>query len=597
MAGIPERLTPETPCPASVRVPWQSSLSFTFIAGLGFMALALLMAGVAVSTWQFAVFGEAVTEMTRTSLEAIAADAKEELRHAGERVITHNSREHFYRVREYLAASPATARVTDPAELARLCLDDPGFKSIASAGFMRHGYTNCSIAAGSKLILVGHPKEDLLGRDLFEVVAALPPEARQKQKAAIFVEKWRAHESGGISYEQTNTFLPSGIPGEMREKYAYQHWGEFNGIPLVVETTTYMAEFLEPAQAICRRHEGIMAEMELGAARAGRSVAAMTAAGIAVSFAIVSLLFAWIYKKRFLAPVEAIALNMTRYATGNLDSRVPVEGAGELKAIGAIAFDMAGRLSESMNDLSRLNASLEERVTERTAELKAANRDLAEANAGLDRQRGESERLLLNILPGAIAARLKENPGATLADDFSQATVLFTDFKGFTSLSESVPPARLVGELNEIFGAFDDLCHLHGMEKIKTIGDSYMAVGGVPERNSTHPADAVRLGLAMCDFMKKRLADSSKLPLKIRVGIHSGPIVAGVIGKRKFTYDVWGDTVNTASRMESSGEPGRVNVSETTFKLVSPHFRCEARGMVDAKGKGAMAMYFVAEPS
>lgn len=579
-------------CP-SVRVPWHRSLSFTFTAGLGAMALVLLVSGIGVSTWQFTRFGCTVTGMTSRGLDGIAAEAKAELRHAGERVMTHNSRESFYRVREYLSTNPATAKLSDPAELAKVCLGDPEFQSIASTGFMRHGYTNCSIASNNALVLLAHPKQELLGKNLYEVVSSLSPEAREKQKTALFVEKWRSHESGGISYEQTDTFLPEGVPADMREKYAYQFWGEFNGIPVVVETTTYMAEFLEPAAAICRRHQGLMAEMERGAAQAGRSMAGISAAGTLLTFTVIGFLFAWIYRRRFLAPVEAIAANMANFSSGHLESRIPVDGACELKAIGEISFKMADRLSGSIAALSELNASLEERVALRTAELAQTNADLARTNADLDRQREESDRLLLNILPASVAGSLKSRPGETIADEFVQASVLFTDFKGFTAISESVTPARLVSELNEIFGVFDDICISHGMEKIKTIGDSYMAVGGVPERNSTHPADAVRLGLAMRDYMAGRLEDPSKLPLNIRIGIHSGPIIAGVIGKRKFTYDVWGDTVNTASRMESSGEPGKVNVSETTYKLVSNLFDCTSRGSVDAKGKGAMPMYFV----
>jgi len=197
------------------------------------------------------------------------------------------------------------------------------------------------------------------------------------------------------------------------------------------------------------------------------------------------------------------------------------------------------------------------------------------------------------MLPQKIARRLMDNPDQTIAEEYAMATILFSDFKGFTNLSESSTPQKLVRELNEVFAFFDGLCEKYKVEKIKTIGDAYMAVAGVPESSETSPFDAVEMGLAMRDFIAERLKNKDNLALEIRVGIHSGPVIAGVLGRKKMVYDIWGDSVNIASRMESNGAAGKVNISESTYKLLKNRYNCENRGTVEIKGKGAMAMYFV----
>lgn len=207
------------------------------------------------------------------------------------------------------------------------------------------------------------------------------------------------------------------------------------------------------------------------------------------------------------------------------------------------------------------------------------------------KERDRSEELLLNILPYETAQELKEK-GSADAQLIDEATVLFTDFKGFTALSEKLSPQQLVAEINECFSEFDRICARHKIEKIKTIGDAYMAAGGLPTSNGTHAVDVVSAAIEIRDFMIARKA-KGKSEFEIRIGIHTGSVVAGIVGIKKFQYDIWGDTVNTASRMESSGEVGQVNISESTYKLVSEIFDCQYRGEVEAKGKGKLKMFFV----
>jgi adenylate cyclase len=196
-----------------------------------------------------------------------------------------------------------------------------------------------------------------------------------------------------------------------------------------------------------------------------------------------------------------------------------------------------------------------------------------------------------------VAEELKAK-GTAEAVQIDHVTVLFTDFKGFTALSELVTPKQLVKDLHECFSAFDRICETHGLEKIKTIGDAYMAAGGLPVPNATHATDAIAAALEMRDFIAegkaRKIADGQPF-FEIRIGIHTGPVVAGIVGVKKFQYDIWGDTVNTASRMESSGEVGQVNISESTQERVKnePGLTFTPRGKVKAKGKGELEMFFV----
>ncbi len=204
------------------------------------------------------------------------------------------------------------------------------------------------------------------------------------------------------------------------------------------------------------------------------------------------------------------------------------------------------------------------------------------------REKARSEDLLLNILPAETAEELKATGTAT-ARQYDQVTVLFTDFVNFTGIAESLTPTELVAEVHRIFTAIDAIIEKHGLEKIKTIGDAYLAVCGLPMPAEDHALRVVRAAKDIVDHM----ADHNST-FQIRIGINSGPVVAGIVGVKKFAYDIWGDTVNTASRMERASEPGRINLSEATYQLIKDHVSCEYRGMIDVKGKGAVGMYYVA---
>ena len=204
-----------------------------------------------------------------------------------------------------------------------------------------------------------------------------------------------------------------------------------------------------------------------------------------------------------------------------------------------------------------------------------------------------SEKLLLNILPESIATRLKDEENA-IADSFNNVTVLFADIVGFTELSSQLPPDLVVGLLNQIFSRFDRLAEFHQLEKIKTIGDAYLVVAGLPFPRDDHAEAIADMALHMQQAILAFNQDTGQ-NLSIRTGINTGPVVAGVIGLKKFAYDLWGDTVNTASRMESHGIAGKIQVSETTYNCLNQHYEFEERGFINVKGKGEMKAYLLIE--
>jgi class 3 adenylate cyclase len=216
-----------------------------------------------------------------------------------------------------------------------------------------------------------------------------------------------------------------------------------------------------------------------------------------------------------------------------------------------------------------------------------------DVTAVIERERlaRENERLLLNILPEPIAERLR-NGEPLIADRFDDVTLLFADIEGFTEMSATLSPAELVTVLNDVFSAFDGLVDRYGLEKVKTIGDAYMVVGGMPARSNDHTARVAAMALDMADAVD-RVDAAVRLGISFRIGIHCGPVVAGVIGTKKFIYDVWGDTVNLASRMESLGVPRRVQVTHAVMERLKGTFGFEARGLIDVKGKGPTPTWFL----
>jgi len=218
-------------------------------------------------------------------------------------------------------------------------------------------------------------------------------------------------------------------------------------------------------------------------------------------------------------------------------------------------------------------------------------------NKIIEAEKDRSENLLLNILPHETAEELKTH-GEAKARRYEMVSILFTDFKGFTALSATLSPEELVKEIHHCYKAFDEIVTRHGVEKIKTIGDAYMAAGGLPVPNETHPLDVLRVAMEIREFManlKEERQKKSQPFFEIRIGIHSGPVVAGIVGTKKFAYDIWGDTVNIASRMESNGVPGKINISGTTYELIKDQFTCTPRGAINVKGGGDKIMYFVEE--
>jgi class 3 adenylate cyclase len=260
-------------------------------------------------------------------------------------------------------------------------------------------------------------------------------------------------------------------------------------------------------------------------------------------------------------------------------------------------FHISASLAASL-ELRRETQAVKEKVTELS--VLTQNLTVSRAAAEKARELAESERkrsdeLLLNILPAPIAEELKTSQQVT-PQYFESVSVLFTDFVGFTQISEKLTPAELVQELDGCFSQFDAVVKRNNLEKLKTIGDAYMCAGGLPKVTQNHAIDICLAALEFRSFMlqMQQIKSAMNLPFwQLRIGIHSGPVTAGVIGTNKFAYDIWGDTVNTASRMESSGKPGRINISGATAKLVEHLFECEHRGKVNAKGKGEVDMYFL----
>jgi class 3 adenylate cyclase/FixJ family two-component response regulator len=250
----------------------------------------------------------------------------------------------------------------------------------------------------------------------------------------------------------------------------------------------------------------------------------------------------------------------------------------QAKGTPPVLADLQKRLHQQARALKEQNSLLQQEVYERQ-----------QVEAALRAEQEKSDRLLLNILPSPIADQLKQQHGL-LAERFENATILFADLVDFTPLAARIAPLELVTLLNQIFSAFDRLAEKYGLEKIKTIGDAYMVVGGVPVPREDHAQSVMEMAIAMLKEIKQIRYDAPK-PLQIRIGMNSGAVVAGVIGIKKFSYDLWGDAVNIASRMESQGLPGKIQVTESTYHLLKDAYHFEKWDNVNVKGRGKITTY------
>lgn len=278
-------------------------------------------------------------------------------------------------------------------------------------------------------------------------------------------------------------------------------------------------------------------------------------------------------------PLEQLTQASQEIATGNLQQEIKIHplAAQEVNQLAESFQTMSVHLQDSFS-------TLEQRVADRTQEL-------SQANLSLQQEQAKAEELLLNILPGAIATQLKESPD-TIAELFEEVTILFADIVGFTPLSNRMAPLALVEFLNSIFSSFDALADRHGLEKIKTIGDAYMVAAGLPNPMENHARAIADMALDMQAAIA-HIRDDQGNPCEVRIGINTGIAVAGVIGTRKFIYDLWGDAVNVAARMESHGEPGHIQVTHQTYLQLKDHYQLAERGTIQIKGKGELKTYWL----
>ena len=276
-------------------------------------------------------------------------------------------------------------------------------------------------------------------------------------------------------------------------------------------------------------------------------------------------------------PIKSLMHANAIVATGNYTTQVEITSHDEVGLLSESFNDMVDKIRDQQEALLDYSRTLEDKVRERTAQLAA--------------EKAKSDHLLLNILPVSIADRLKKKE-ETIADRYDEVTVLFSDLVGFTVFSAKHTPKELVFKLNLLFSRFDDLLDKYKIEKIKTIGDALMLVSGAPRRMKHHAKEMALMALDMLVELKA-FNDENGESLSLRIGLHTGPVVAGVMGKKKFTYDLWGDAVNTASRMESHGIPGCIHISEATYMQLKGIFPIDSRGTIEVKGKGKMKTYIL----
>ncbi len=307
------------------------------------------------------------------------------------------------------------------------------------------------------------------------------------------------------------------------------------------------------------------------------------------------------YINRFLGEFAPFARAMQQLAEGDLDAPTPPGRCAAALSYKALQSNLRhltwktqrianGRLDETVDFMGEFSAafnSMTRQLQDSFQAIEQRNEELHRAYEIVENERERSDALLLNVLPASVADELKDH-GSSEPQSFSNVTVFFSDIVDFTHQSAAMAPSDLIRELNGIVTRFDEIIGAHGCERIKTIGDAYLAVCGMPEPNPDHAASMVAAALEILDYMRRREGD-----WRIRIGIHSGHLVGGIVGVKKYIYDVFGDTINTASRMETCSEPMRINLSATTYELIREHFPCIPREPVEVKGKGLMKMYFV----
>jgi len=287
------------------------------------------------------------------------------------------------------------------------------------------------------------------------------------------------------------------------------------------------------------------------------------------------LFFAFLIYKKLVIHGRALLQNVNRITEGDLQTRISFNSNDEIgvlaKAINLMTDKLSGAIVDAEHNTTEANSYAEK----------------------LEEQKNHSEKLLNNILPVLIADRLKKGE-SNIAETFPEVTVLFADIVGFTAISKQLPPRQLVNMLNDIFGRFDELSQTFRLEKIKTIGDCYMVVGGVPDRSPTHCQQVADFAIQALKSIAAYNVENG-LDIKVRIGMHTGTVVAGIVGKQKYSYDLWGDVVNTASRMESAGQPGRIHVTEAVKIRLSDDYIFEEQGMIELKGKGMVSSYILVE--
>lgn len=311
------------------------------------------------------------------------------------------------------------------------------------------------------------------------------------------------------------------------------------------------------------------------------------------------------YVNRFLDEHKPFSEAMRRISEGDLDSPPPPGRSQIALSYKALQSNLrhltwkteqiaGGRLDEKVDFMGVFSAcfnKMTQQLKDSFEAIELRNAELGVANEIIQVEKEKSECLLLNVLPARVAAELREQ-GASEPQAFPAVTVFFSDLVGFTSRSAAIDPTDLIAELSDMFTRFDEIMEAHGCERIKTIGDAYMAVCGMPEPHPQHARAMVAAAIDCMASMQERLPESGD-GWQVRIGIHSGPVVGGIVGVKKYLYDIFGDTINTASRMESNSEPMRINVSEATWELVRDDFPFIERPAVDVKGKGSMRMFFV----